>query len=168
MPRVLGDLQYATPNLQVSESGDVWPVVRIRGISSNTRVASMPGRTGVYIDGALAGRSQATDQDLFDLERVEILHGPQVTLFGRNTVTGAISLTTRKPWDELGGWVRANIGNRDAMELAAVVNVPLSQNFYAKFSANRVEADGYMENLYLERDVNGRFAGLSRRIQLPG
>jgi iron complex outermembrane receptor protein len=98
----MSDLQYSTPNLTVSSNLKSTPRLGMRGISDFSRNPGYDNRVSVYVDGMYAGRSAASNQSTLDIERVEVLRGPQGTLFGKNTVAGAISLTTRKPTEEFG------------------------------------------------------------------
>src|SRR5690606_36179056 len=91
------------PNMQISEGNDFRSTVTIRGVGATSRNIGFDSRVGVYIDGVYVGQSPAINQELLNLERVEVLRGPQGTLFGKNTVAGAINLITRKPDDELRG-----------------------------------------------------------------
>ena len=104
------------PNLQISRGTDFTSSITIRGVGANSRNIGFDTRVGVYLDGVYLGQSPAINQELVDLERMEVLRGPQGTLFGKNTVAGAISLVSRKPTDELEGRFSAALGN---LELAA-------------------------------------------------
>jgi iron complex outermembrane recepter protein len=81
---------------------------------------------GIYLDGVYLGRVQGLGMELADIERVEVLRGPQGTLFGRNTIGGAISIVSKKPTGEFGADLKAGIGNRDGRSLAAHVICPRS------------------------------------------
>jgi len=91
------DLQFATPNLVVVSSNAAQPFFGMRGISDTSRNPGYEQRVGVYVDGVWVGRSGASNQSVLDIQSVEVLRGPQGTLFGKNTVAGAINITTRKP-----------------------------------------------------------------------
>ncbi len=163
--QLVSDLQYAVPNFRMSEIRSSFVTIEIRGIQGFSRNIGTDGRASVYVDGVFVGRSQAVDQELLDLERVEVLRGPQGTMFGKNTVSGAISLITRKPTQELGGTLAATIGNFNQLDLRAIVNLPLTDKLFAKVSASRVEKDGYINNELLSRDLNGN-QSRSGRLQL--
>ncbi len=123
-------------------------LIYIRGISGagidSSRVD--PG-VGVYIDGVYLPRAQGGIRDLLDLERLEVLRGPQGTLFGKNTIGGAIHLITKKPSDEFYGDGRITIGNYNALETKLKVNVPLSDNFFTSLAVISSEHDGYSLSL---------------------
>ena len=88
------------------------------------------------------GQSPSVNQELLDLERVEVLRGPQGMLFGKNTVAGAISLVSKKPSDEFYGQVSADLGNFNYRELKGMVNVPLGDTLAAKVSVSKTDRDG--------------------------
>jgi len=143
------DLEYMVPNLVFSGFWDTQVSISIRGVGDFTRNMGTEMRVGVYVDGVFAGRSGAANQELLDIERVEVLRGPQGTLFGKNTIAGAISLTTRKPDENFGGKVSAEYGNFDLVTIKGTVNVPLIEDrLYSKFSLIRKTRDGYVENLF--------------------
>jgi len=135
------------PNLQISQSNDFRSVVTIRGVGSQSRNIGFDARVGVYVDGVYMGQSPSLNQELLDLERVEVLRGPQGTLFGKNTVAGAISLVTKKPHEELSGQVGADFGNLDYREFKGTVNIPISDKIFSKFAIAKADRDGYVENI---------------------
>jgi len=145
----LRELAGMIPNLTVSQGTDFGAKILIRGVGSNTRNVAFDSRVGVYLDGVYLGQGPALNQDLVDLEQVEVLRGPQGTLFGKNTVAGAISLISEKPhFDEFEGKVTANVANFDGRELKVQANIPLSDTVAAKFAFSTRERDGYIPNIY--------------------
>jgi len=135
------------PNLQISQSNDFRSAVFIRGVGTHSRNIGFDTRVGVYVDGVYMGQSPSLNQELLDLERVEILRGPQGTLFGKNTVAGAISLVTKKPAEEASGQIGVDFGNLNYRELKAMVNVPISDNVFTKFTIAKTDRDGYVDNI---------------------
>jgi len=109
--RELSELTGTIPNVSISGHNDFRSVITIRGVGSASRNIGFDSRVGVYVDGVYMGQSPAVNQELLDLERVEVLRGPQGMLFGKNTVAGAISLVTKKPTDEFSGKLSASLGN---------------------------------------------------------
>ena len=95
--RELSEMSEYIPNVSISGHNDFRSVITIRGVGSASRNIGFDSRVGVYVDGVYMGQSPAVNQELLDLERVEVLRGPQGMLFGKNTVAGAISLVTKKP-----------------------------------------------------------------------
>lgn len=158
----LGDL---TPNLLISQSSDFSTNIVIRGVGANSRNIGFDSRVGVYLDGVYLGQSPAANQGLVDLAQVEVLRGPQGTLFGKNTVAGAISLTSVKPGDQFEGAVGINVGNYNNLELQGNVNVPLTDTTSVKIYGNKTTRDGYIENVFNGDEVNERDV-VSGRVHL--
>ena len=141
------DLQYATPNLVIGSYNSAQNVYGIRGISDVSRNPGYDQRIGVYVDGVWVGRSAASNQSVLDVQTVEVLRGPQGTLFGKNTVSGAINIVTRKPSEEFGGYAQADYGNYGYWRVKGSVNVPFTENFYGKISASVTQRDGFTKDV---------------------
>jgi len=151
---ILTDLEASAPSLQTGGVvGSSNQQMGIRGIVDYSRNTGIDARMGIYIDGVYQGRSYTSDQPLLGLERVEILRGPQGTLFGKNTVSGAISLITKTPTEEFEGEVQAELGNFDYRKLAAYVSGGLSDSVFGFLSFSYDESDGYYYNTTLEQDT---------------
>jgi iron complex outermembrane receptor protein len=162
--RQLKEVAEFVPNLTISSGTDFGSRVAIRGVGANSRNIGFDTRVGVYLDGVYLGQSPALNQELLDLERIEVLRGPQGTLFGKNTVAGAINLVSKKPGDELSGTVGVELGNWDARQYSAAINVPLSDKLRSKFSFSKQTRDGWVKNLVTGNDVNEQDA-LAYRAQ---
>jgi len=123
------------PSLRVAtfEARQSALTVGIRGIVpfDQNQVAREPG-VGVYVDGVYLGRSQGLNAALFDVQRIEVLRGPQGTLFGRNTEGGALSIVTKAPTGEFGGRISAGVGNYGAYDGEFHINLPAVANFALK------------------------------------
>lgn len=141
----LGDMQQLAPNFSF-DSVNGYENINIRGVGGGGRNIGFDTRAGLYIDGVYIGQSAALAQPLFDIARVEVLRGPQGHLFGRNTVSGAISLVSAPPADEFAGSVRAVVANYDAVEVYGTVEGPLSDRVAAKLSLAHEERDGFVDN----------------------
>lgn len=162
----LSDLQYSTPNFTISSNSKVTPRVGMRGISDFSRNPGYDNRVSVYIDGMYAGRSAASNQATLDIERIEVLRGPQGTLFGKNTVAGAISLTSRKPSEEFSGSIKAELGNEDFHSLTGMITGALIEDkLLAKVMINDQKKDGFKTHLGTGNDLNGTDKQ-SARLQL--
>src|SRR3546814_982982 len=98
----------------MSEGTALVTAVVIRGVGASSRNSGFDSRVGVYLDGVYLGQSPAINQSLVDIERVEVLRGPQGALFGKNTVAGAINLVTAKPGDDFSAYANVRYGNYDA------------------------------------------------------
>ena len=145
--RQLNEIAEFVPNLKMSQTNDFSSSITIRGVGSSSRNIGFDARVGLYLDGVYIGQSPAHNQDLLDLERIEVLRGPQGTLFGKNNVAGSINLITKKPEDEFSGNVGVSIGNYDLRQYTAILNIPLNDDIAAKFSINQYQRDGFVENI---------------------
>lgn len=144
----LRDMQFSVPNLVVSGFIESSPSFGIRGISDRSRNPGYDNRVGVYIDGVWVGRSSAANQSALDVERVEVLRGPQGTLFGKNTVAGAINIITKKAdADELSGKVGLELGNYNHTKFSGTLNTPISEDVSARISVTKTTRDGFIKNL---------------------
>jgi iron complex outermembrane receptor protein len=119
--------------------------IYIRGIGQKEFLPTTDPGVGLYVDGVYIARSVGGILDLIDIERVEVLRGPQGTLFGRNTNGGAISITTKQPHDEFEGDVAATYGTDNRVDLRGSVNVPITDNLFSRFSLLTKQQDGYVK-----------------------
>jgi iron complex outermembrane receptor protein len=163
--RELKEITGYMPNVQISTGNDFRSTVTIRGVGATSRNIGFDSRVGVYIDGVYVGQSPAINQELMNLERVEVLRGPQGTLFGKNTVAGAINLITKKPDDRLRGTASIDVGNYDYRELRGFLNLPLGEKVATSFSVSKIDRDGYVPNIITGNDLNERDV-LAYRAQL--
>ncbi|WP_417316680.1 TonB-dependent receptor [Emcibacter sp.] len=146
----MADLQFAVPNFTMAESG-IGTNVFMRGIGSGNN-QGFEQSVGVYVDGIHHGRAQQTRQPFLDLARVEVLRGPQSILFGKNSVAGALNMTTAKPTEEFEGYVSGAYEFVDvAKEVTAVLSGPLSDTMRARIAGRYHDKDGYIDNLTLDR-----------------
>lgn len=145
----IAELQNFSPNLQFTTVGNfgAHAIVTMRGIG--TDIVTSNGDTGValYQDGAYLGRASATLAGFYDVERVEVLRGPQGTLYGRNAIGGSINVLSEKPSQDLEVSTEALLGNMGHIRLRGVLNAPLSDMAAARITAVWEERDGYLENL---------------------
>ncbi|MDQ1154489.1 TonB-dependent receptor [Brevundimonas sp. SORGH_AS_0993] len=148
----VNDIQGLTqrlPNVAMSGgiAGTLQGQVGIRGISTLVRNIGVESGVGFYVDGVYLGRPEAYNQELIDIDRIEVLRGPQGTLFGKNTIAGVFNIATKSPGDVLQGEGRVEVGNYDLYRLQAYVMGPLSDQFGFKLAAGYVKRDGVYENL---------------------
>ncbi len=148
------ELQHSVPNLVFGETGTSGEThIGIRGIGDFSRNIGFDTRVGVYVDGVFVGQSLAVDQGLVDVAQVEVLRGPQGTLFGKNSSSGVINIISNQPvFGEASGEVRLNVGNFDLFSGQVTANVPLGETAAARFSIVAQQQDGYIENLF--NDIN--------------
>ncbi|ROR98718.1 outer membrane receptor protein involved in Fe transport [Sinobacterium caligoides] len=151
----LEGLQSYVPNLTMTETG-IGTNIYIRGIGSGIN-QGFEQSVGMYVDGIYHGRAQLTRAPFLDLERVEVLRGPQMILFGKNSIAGAIDLHTAKPSDEFQGEVTASYEPEyGSKELTGVVSGPLTDKVGGRLALRKFETDGYIENLTSGKDEPSR------------
>jgi len=152
--RELKEVAEFIPNFSMTTTNDFSSTIKMRGVGAPSQNIGFDARVGLYLDGVYLGQSAALNQELLDLERIEVLRGPQGTLFGKNNIAGAVSLISEKPSEELSGYVSGSLGNYDYQQLNTVVNVPLTDNFMTKFSYNQQKRDGFTENIVTGNNLN--------------
>lgn len=130
------------------------PLIAIRGVSLQDYSDINEGPSAVYIDEFYKASLFAVDAQLYDLERVEVLRGPQGTLFGRNATGGLIQVVTAKPTDTPEGYIQAGFGEWDQYRIEGAVGGPITENLSGRFSLARETFDGYSENLFDGPDGN--------------
>lgn len=146
----IAEIEKITPNLtyqsnpQAGGSSSV-ATVYIRGVGQRDFLGTIDNGVGFYIDDVYIARTVGAIVDLLDIDRVEVLRGPQGTLFGRNSVGGAIKLHTLAPAEEFGGYFDATVGTDNKVRLRGKVDIPVSENFLTSFSALFGKQDGYVE-----------------------
>ena len=118
----------------------------IRGIGQQDPLAGYEQGVGLYLDDVYLARPQGNVIDIYDVERIEVLRGPQGTLYGRNTVGGAIKYVTRRLDDEFSGSLKGTYGDYDQMDLVGTVSVPLGDSFRVGGTVASFQRDGYGEN----------------------
>ncbi len=157
------DLQATVPSLRVTQlQNSSQTNFLIRGFGNGANNPGIESSVGVFIDGVYRSRSAAAILDLPTLERVEVLRGPQSTLFGKNVSAGAISITTSKPEYEIGGAVEAGYGNYDQVIFKGTLTGPISDTLAFRVSGSINHRDGYYTNVVDGNDVNERKRWSSR------
>ncbi|MCB1854791.1 MAG: TonB-dependent receptor [Halieaceae bacterium] len=152
----LGDMAGRVPGFQINMYNAAEPSLFIRGIGSDMESAGSDSAIGIFVDGVFVSRGAASATELFDLERVEILRGPQGTLYGKNVVGGAVGYITQKPTDEAGGMLSVGGGNYDLIETKGIGNLPMSDSLAGRFSFSTKERDGTAKNLQTDNKVDDR------------
>ena len=143
------DLGSHTPGLvTVNSTSGGTPIFAIRGIGLDDFNANNTSGVGVYTDGIFASSPLYLGGQLFDIERVEVLKGPQGTLYGKNTTGGAINFLTYRPTEELEGYVEADYSSHKTVELIGVVSGPLTDNVQGRLAANYAKSsEGWQEEV---------------------
>ena len=143
----LSDVALFTPNLAINGSrgyGNNQPTFSIRGISGGGGATSERG-VALYIDGIYVPRTNGSVFKVFDIERIEVLRGPQGTLFGRNSTGGAIRIVTKQPSNEFESYVRGTLGNFERRDVSGMVNIPVNDRFSVRAQAAYLHEDGYVQ-----------------------
>ena len=145
----LTDLTRLTPNMNFGMSGVSRNTANVflRGIGQVNWAPSQDPKIGTYVDGVYLGRPQGGVFDFMDIDRVEVLRGPQGTLFGRNTTAGLVHVISNRPTNEFDYSVGAGIGNDNARRVEGMVNLPLNDVLAARLAFQSREADGYVRNV---------------------
>ena len=155
--RDLKDLQTLVPSLRVNQlQSSANTTFSIRGFGNGSNNIGIEPAVGVFIDGVYRSRSAAQIGDLPNLERVEVLRGPQSTLFGKNASAGIISIITREPQFDLGGYGEVSYGNFNAIIVRGGVSAPLSDTIAVSIDGNYNKRDGYGFDVALNDKVNER------------
>jgi outer membrane receptor protein involved in Fe transport len=146
--RDLKDLSTLVPSLRVNQQASATNTnFLIRGFGNGANNPGIEPSVGVFVDGVYRSRSAAQIGDLPDIARVEVLRGPQSTLFGKNASAGVVSIVTREPRFAFSGNVEASYGNFDAVVVKGVVTGPISDSLAASFAAGINQRDGYVRDL---------------------
>lgn len=149
-------LKEFVPSVQLYSSNPRNTTLNIRGLGSTfglTNDGIDPG-VGFYIDGVYYVRPAATTLDFIDVERVEVLRGPQGTLFGKNTTSGAFNITTRKPSFSPAATFETSFGNYGFIQAKSSITGPLSDKLAARISFSGTQRNGLIENVRTEKSVN--------------
>ena len=166
----LDEITRFVPNLTIENNPSFGgasnsAAIYIRGIGQKEFLPTSEPGVGLYVDGVYIARSVGAILDLIDIERLEVLRGPQGTLFGRNTIGGAINITTvtPEPGDEFGGEIGAAYGTDDRINLRGALNIPMGDTLAARVSVASFQQDGYVDrsdgiDLGNDDTITGRLA----------
>ncbi len=151
----ISDIQTQTPSLSIApaSSDPLSSVVSIRGQVQNDTLLSLQPSVGIYFDGVYYGQTTGLAlSTLVDVERVEVLKGPQGTLYGKNTTGGALTVYTALPTNEFEGLLRGGYGNYDSREVAAMINVPIVEDKAAmRLVGSYMGSDGFGYNVHSDK-----------------
>lgn len=151
------DLNSIAPGVQIGTGGN-YPQVYIRGVGNYATNALAEGAVAFNLDGVYISQSQATRGMFFDLERVEVLKGPQGTLYGRNASGGAVNVITAKPkLGQISGFVEGQAGNYQLFQGIGAINLPLGDTVAVRASGQLITRDGYLTDGYIDdKQQSGR------------
>lgn len=159
------DLARLTPGLDVFDgNGTGNPSITLRGLGTTNPFLNNNPSVAVYADGVYLPFSSFLSLPFFDLERIEVLKGPQISLYGRNATAGAINLVSARPTRELTAYGDISYGSHDAVEARAAISGPLGDAVQARLSAIWQDGGGYIER----PGTIGSTAGFTRSARVPG
>jgi len=142
-------LDQLVPNLQFANNAPLAgnnssSQVFIRGIGQTDPTSTVDPGVGLYVDDVYIGNAVGAAMTLMDVDSIQVLRGPQGTLFGRNTIGGAVLITSKEPGDDFGGEIKAGGGSDTLIEAFAAIDTPFSETLKARFSAGSRTQDGYV------------------------
>jgi len=149
----LTGISLNTPNFSFTEFAPGQTIPVMRGIGSADDGAGLDNSIAIFLDGVYIGRGAGNNFEMFDLERVEVVRGPQGTLFGRNAIGGAVVIKTKKPTDEFEGKVALTAGNYGIFRAQGYVSGPLGDNLSGKLVASTRQHDGFVDNAVLGTEL---------------
>ncbi len=150
------NLVLAIPNVNFSKGNFTGYNFQIRGVGAKLVAGSGDAGTGIHLNNAPLTANNLFEAEFFDVERVEVLRGPQGTLYGRNATGGVVNLITAKPIDDFEALIRGEVGNYNARKVRGMINIPLGDMFAVRAAGAMLTRDGYGENLTTGSDVDDR------------
>ncbi|MFN0025476.1 MAG: TonB-dependent receptor [Parvularculaceae bacterium] len=151
------DIQFNVPNFAFSRTQFTGSSISIRGIGALAVGASTEPSTSIHLNEFYVNAPRLFETEFFDVERLEILRGPQGTLFGRNATGGVVNVITKKAsTDGVEGYADAEYGNFNSVKAQGALNVPLSDTLAVRLAGSVIQRDGFTENLFDGRDIDDR------------
>lgn len=161
------DLQQNVPSLIVGQSqSSTTSNFQIRSVGSTANNFGVESSVGLYVDGVYRSRQSSMINDLVDIEAVEILRGPQGTLFGKNTPSGAISVRSVRPSQDADAFVEATAGDLGLLKVSAAANIPINDNLAFRGTIFSTQRDGYVDDFNFGDDVHNDRDRYGVRLQL--
>ena len=149
----LGDISRRVPGLNVSYFSVGQPSIHMRGVGSNDDGAALDNSVVLFLDDIYIGRISTIDINVLDLERIEVLRGPQGTLYGKNAIGGAVNMVSAFPVEQAGGEISVGTGNLDAQKISGKWSGPLaSTDLLVRLSVSSASREGWQDNLVLNTD----------------
>ncbi|TQV78943.1 TonB-dependent receptor [Exilibacterium tricleocarpae] len=158
------ELLRAVPNVAFSKSNFSGYNFSIRGIGTKAISASTDPAVAVSFNNTPLIRNRLFEQEFFDVQRVEVLRGPQGTLYGRNATGGVVNVLPVLPESDFGGEIEAEVGNFDTRRLSGNLNIPVTESFSLRFAGALTKRDGFDTNTFTGNDVNDRDLYSTRAI----
>ena len=159
------DLRGAVSNLEVIPQPSGGTSFTIRGIGETQNQVNNEPKAGFYVDEMYVARQEGNDLYFYDVDSLQVLKGPQGTLFGKNTTAGAVLLTTQRPTKDFGGYLDVRAGSYKRLETEGAINLPLTDNDAVRVSFRTQNVDGYISHL-LDDKHSGDIDNKSARLQL--
>ncbi len=151
------DIQFNIPNFAFSRTQFTGSSISIRGVGALAVGASTEPSTSIHLNEFYVNAPRLFETEFFDIERLEILRGPQGTLFGRNATGGVVNVITNKAsTDGVSGYADAEYGNFNSVKAQGALNVPLSDTIAVRLAGTLIQRDGFTENLFDGRDIDDR------------
>ena len=151
------DLQLTLPNITFSKGNFTGSSFTIRGIGDLCVGVTCDSATAIHVNGSPLVATRLFEAEFFDMERIEVLRGPQGTLFGRNATSGVINFITAKPdLTKIGVAAEADYGNYNSIRVKGMVNVPLTETLGVRVAGFYLKRDGFTDNLYNNTKIDGR------------
>jgi iron complex outermembrane receptor protein len=140
----VNDLPNVAPGLEVGFT-NLGPVINIRGVSTTDNASKGGQGIGFIVDGISVGRPIERATALFDIDRIEVLRGPQGTLYGKSTTGGVISVVTRRPGEEFGGNIDIEYGNFNTVRANAGLDLPVADKIKLRLALNSNQSEGWLD-----------------------
>ena len=150
------DLQLNVPNVSFTKANFTGSNFQIRGVGVSSVAASGDSGVEQHFNSMPVKNPRLFETEYFDVQRVEVLRGPQGTLYGRNATGGAVNVIARKPEKDFAGNVELEAGNYNALKAKGMVNIPLGDTFAARFAGITFQRDGFTDNLATGNDIDDR------------
>lgn len=162
------DLRGVVSNLEVTPQASGGAAFTVRGIGQTSNQVNVDSKTGFYVDEMYVARQEANSLYFYDIGSMQVLKGPQGTLFGKNTTAGAVLLTTHRPTDNADdSYVTARIGSYKRLDTEGGINIPISSTVLTRFSFRTQNANGYIKHVVDDgdsNDVNDKSARFQLRV----
>ncbi|MDX2237506.1 MAG: TonB-dependent receptor [Hyphomonadaceae bacterium] len=151
------DLQLSIPNFQFAKGNFTGSNIAIRGVGTRVVAQSADAAVGLHLNGAPLGQTPIFETEFYDVERVEVLRGPQGTLYGRNSSSGILNVITARPeLEEFSGRLEGTYGNYNTYRGQGMINIPIGDSFAIRAAGFYLQRDGFTEDLNSGQDVDGR------------
>jgi outer membrane receptor protein involved in Fe transport len=150
------DIQFALPNVTFTKTNFTSQSFQIRGVGSNAVGAATEGSTGIHVNDIPISGARIFETEFFDVERIEVLRGPQGTQFGRNATGGVLNVITKKPTSEYEANLDLEYGNFESLKVKGAVNIPMGETLGFRASGIYISRDGYTKNLFTGDNIDGR------------